>query len=230
MANKWKSTPGGVESCIALGLCVLAIAAGGYFLIFGGEPKQEETTPPQITAPEEQPVTPTAPVVETVLPAQVEEPSEDLTANDVPLEDVPVVAEAPRLVVSPLKGEVLAAFSVDELLYSETLADWRTHDGIDIAARAGTNVLAASAGTVLSVEDDALMGTTVTLEHSGGYQTVYANLQAKPPVSKGDSVTAGQIIGAVGSTAAAESAQGPHLHFSVTKDGDVVDPNTFLNS
>ena len=42
-------------------------------------------------------------------------------------------------------------------------------------------------------------------------------------------VTAGQVIGAVGTTAAAESAQGPHLHFSVTKDGDAVDPEEYLN-
>jgi murein DD-endopeptidase MepM/ murein hydrolase activator NlpD len=44
----------------------------------------------------------------------------------------------------------------------------------------------------------------------------------------GDSVSAGQIIGAVGSTAAAESAQSPHLHFAVSKDGDLVDPEEFL--
>ena len=99
---------------------------------------------------------------------------------------------------------------------------------MDISASAGTTVMAASAGTVLAVTDDALMGTTVTIEHSGGYQTTYANLQAKPAVSQGDTVSAGQIIGAVGTTAAAESAQGPHLHFSVTQDGDAVDPNSFL--
>ena len=72
-------------------------------------------------------------------------------------------------------------------------------------------------------------GTTVTLRHSGGYQTTYACLQATPAVEQGDTVTAGQVIGAVGTTAAAESAQGPHLHFSVTKDGDAVDTDEYLN-
>ena len=90
-------------------------------------------------------------------------------------------------------------------------------------------MLAASGGTVLSVSDDLLMGTTVVREHGNGYQTTYANLQQTPPVAQGDSVTAGQIIGTVGTTASAESAQGPHLHFSVTKDGDAVDPDTYLN-
>ena len=106
--------------------------------------------------------------------------------------------------------------------------DWRTHDGLDIAAAAGDAVLAASAGTVLSVTDDALMGTTVVIGHGGGYETTYASLQADPPVAEGESVSAGQVIGAVGATAAAEAAQGPHLHFAVTKDGAAVDPETFL--
>ena len=125
-------------------------------------------------------------------------------------------------------GDVLTAFSMEELVYSPTLGDWRTHNGVDIAAQQGTTVLAASAGAVLSVTDDPLMGTTVVLEHDNGYQTTYANLQAKPNVEAGDPVSAGQIIGAVGTTAAAESGQ-PHLHFAVTKDGKAVDPNEYLN-
>ena len=140
------------------------------------------------------------------------------------------MAEPPRLVVEPLKGEVLMAFSVDQLVYSPTLADWRTHDGVDISAKPGTTVLAATAGTVASVEDDPLMGTTVVIDHAGGYTATYANLQAKPTVEPGDLVTAGQIIGAVGTTAAAEAAQSPHLHFSVTRDGEAVDPSEFLKS
>ena len=81
-------------------------------------------------------------------------------------DDTPVAPEAPMAVVSPLQGEVVAAFSVDQLLYDETLEDWRTHDGVDIAAPEGDPVLAACAGTVVSVDDDALMGTTVVLRHT----------------------------------------------------------------
>ena len=120
------------------------------------------------------------------------------------------------------------AFSVDELAYNPTLEDWRTHDGVDIQAASGATVLAACNGTVLSVRDDPLMGTTVVVEHDGGYQTTYANLQSHPPVEAGEIVSAGQILGAVGDTAAAESAQGPHLHFSVSRDGEAVNPHEFL--
>ena len=164
------------------------------------------------------------------LPEEPEEETEPVVMPEVtiPVDDTPVVAEEPHVVVLPIQGEVLTAFSVDQLLYNETLDDWRTHDGVDIAAAEGDAVLAACAGTVSSITDDPLMGTTVVLEHDNGYQTTYANLQAKPNVEAGDPVSAGQIIGAVGTTAAAESGQ-PHLHFAVTKDGKAVDPNEYLS-
>ena len=50
-----------------------------------------------------------------------------------------VAAEAPRLVVTPLQGDVLTAFSMEELVYSPTLGDWRTHNGVDIAAQQGNH-------------------------------------------------------------------------------------------
>ncbi len=88
--------------------------------------------------------------------------------------------------------------------------------------------MAACAGKVTTVEDNSLMGTTVVIEHDGGYVTTYANLQTVPAVKVGDTVSAGQIIGAVGSTAIAEAALPAHLHFAVEKNGDAVDPQAFL--
>ena len=235
MKDRFKGALSGAGFYVTLSICLLAAAAGGYFLLLDSpavqeeEPAQESAAPaalPAQTQPEEE-ITPDQPEEpEEVQTPVVAMPEEPVTVDDT----VPVVAEAPHLVVSPLQGEVVSAFSVDQLTYNETLDDWRTHDGIDIAAQAGTHVLSASAGTVLAVEDDPLMGTTVVIEHAGGYQTTYANLQAQPTVAKGDTVSAGQIIGSVGTTAAAESASGPHLHFAVTCDGDAVDPQTFLDS
>lgn len=232
MENKRTGALSGVGFYVTLVICLLAAGIGGYFLLFGGQETAQEEDAPQtaVTAkapeiPEEQEP------VEAVSPAELaDEPStEPETELEPAVDDTPVVAAIPQVVMAPLEGEVVAAFSVDQLTYNETLGDWRTHDGIDIAAAEGTSVLAASGGTVLSVSDDLLMGTTVVLEHGNGYQTTYANLQQTPPVAQGDSVTAGQIIGTVGTTASAESAQGPHLHFSVTKNGDAVDPDTYLN-
>lgn len=229
MANKIKSLLGGGGFYAVLALCVVAVGVGGYFLLLRQEPQQEvpeETPDVQTTAPAELPEH--EPVVETV-PMEEPEEREPVSMPEVTVDDTPVAAEAPSVVVSPLQGEVVAAFSVDQLLYNETLDDWRTHDGVDIAATAGDAVLAASAGTVLSVSNDPMMGTTVVIGHSGGYETTYANLQTGPLVEEGESVSAGQAIGAVGTTAAAESAQGAHLHFAVTREGEAVDPQAFLD-
>ena len=230
MANKIKSLLGGGGFYAVLALCVVAVGVGGYFLLLRQEPRQEvpeETPDVQTTAPAELPEH--EPVVETVPMEEPEEEREPVSMPEVTVDDTPVAAEAPSVVAPPLQGEVVAAFSVDQLLYNETLDDWRAHDGVDIAAAAGDAVLAASAGTVLSVTDDPMMGTTVVIGHSDGYETTYANLQTDPLVEEGESVSAGQAIGAVGTTAAAESAQGAHLHFAVTREGEAVDPQAFLD-
>lgn len=238
--NRWKSIFGSAGFYAVLALCVLVVGVGGSVALFSGrdKPAEAQSVPAGtdlIIPAEETPVMPELPaLVETIGPAEEappeEEPPEEAPPPmpEVPVDDTPVTVEAPRLIVSPLNGEVVTVFSVDQLVYSETLGDWRTHDGIDIAAVQGTTVLSASSGTVASVTDDPLMGTTVTIRHDGGYETTYANLQARPNVEAGETVSAGQIIGAVGRTAAAESAQGPHLHFSVKKDGAPVDPNEYL--
>ena len=124
-------------------------------------------------------------------------------------------------------GKVSQAFSGNTLVYNPTLGDWRTHDGVDISAPAGTTVLAACAGTVASVTEDPLLGATVVLEHDDGYRTTYANLADKPDVAAGDQVNAGAVIGTVGTTAAAEEDT-PHLHFAVSRDGKAVNPQEFL--
>lgn len=238
MENKLKSVLSGTGFYVLLAVCLILAAVSGYFLLFAGDeeepapqkavsaPTQDLYVPAPSPAPEESESEPDA---EASAPASVEVEIVP-TMPEAEADDTPVIAEPPRLVVEPLKGEVLTAFSMDQLVYSPTLADWRTHDGVDISAKPGTTVLAASAGTVTSVEDDPLMGTTVVIEHQGGYTTTYANLQTKPTVQSGDQVTAGQIIGAVGTTAAAEAAQSPHLHFSVALDGEAVDPVAFLKS
>ena len=214
----------GTAFYIALFLGVTAVAVSGYWMLFPGNKEAESASKPQeIVVPSASEAVP--PVVkEEVKPAKKEEPK----PAEVPKKAVSAAPVAPQLIVSPLTGETLTVFSVAELLYSETLCDWRTHDGVDIAAAPGTQVLAACSGTVLSVADDDLMGTTVIIDHGSGYETVYSNLQSVPTVAPEQYVSAGQVIGSVGETALAESATAPHLHFAVTKDGKAIDPSDFL--
>ena len=133
----------------------------------------------------------------------------------------------PQKRVKPVAGETLASHALDMLCYNQTTRDWRTHDGVDIAAEAGTQVAAAADGTVYSVYEDETMGMTLVLHHEGGYTTTYASLETVS-VEAGDAVTAGQTVGTVGSTALLETAIGDHLHFAVACQGQPVDPAEFL--
>ena len=230
---------GGTGLYIALFLGVTALAVAGYWTLLpkNTTDKDAENVSAQAEVPVQEPVEmPEADFDEDdLLPP---EPKEDLAVmneaagaeDSIPAMEstTDVTPEAPRLVVAPLVGEEVAAFSVDELKYNETLGDWRTHDGVDIAAEVGTQVLAACSGTVTQVIDDDLMGTSVTIAHDDGYETIYSNLQSVPTVSEGQEVSAGEVIGSVGCTSIAEFAVPAHLHFGVTKDGVPCDPETFL--
>ena len=218
---------GGTGLYIALFLGVTALAVAGYWTLLpkNTADKDAENVSSQVELPvqDETPQMPEAELPqEAAKPAEpVEEPPEDLTVMD---EATGVEDTVPAMV-----GEEVAAFSVDELTYNETLGDWRTHDGIDIAAEVGTQVIAACSGVVTAVRDDDMMGTLVTIAHDDGYETTYANLRSSPGVGEGQYVSAGEVIGAVGSSSIAEFSMPAHLHFSVSKDGVPCDPKEFLN-
>ena len=128
----------------------------------------------------------------------------------------------------PVEGETAAAYAVDKLAYNETTRDWRVHNGVDLTAAAGTEVQAAADGTVYTVYDDDLMGTTVVIRHSGGYVTTYSSLSEETAVAAGDTVSCGDTIGTVGQTALTEKALEPHVHFSVTCNDQGMDPAEFV--
>ncbi len=129
---------------------------------------------------------------------------------------------------APVEGEVQKEYAVDKLVYSETLKEWVTHTGIDIKAEKTTVVKAAEEGTVTAIKNDPRYGITVIIEHSGGYETRYANLLTAEFVTVGEKVTKGQTIGTVGDTGAFEILDEPHLHFELLKDGEYQDPTSII--
>ncbi len=128
----------------------------------------------------------------------------------------------------PVEGQVVTEFAKDTLIYSNTLQEWVTHNGIDIKADKTTVVKASTEGTVKSIKNDPRYGITVVIEHVNGYQTVYSNLLTAEFVKEGETVKQGQTIGTVGNTATFEIADDSHLHFEIIKDGEYVDPNLYL--
>jgi murein DD-endopeptidase MepM/ murein hydrolase activator NlpD len=181
------------------------------------EPVMTEPEPDEEVATEEG-----EDAVDTVLEADEIEESEETAAWTEPV-------SVPRpMFVWPLTGEVETPYSVTALIYNKTMADWRTHDGLDIAAELGTQVMAAASGVVEKVYKDDMYGMTVVIDHGGGLKSYYSNLAETPTVYEGDSVVTGEIIGAVGDTALAESGEVTHLHFAMTLEGRSVDPMEYL--
>ena len=129
---------------------------------------------------------------------------------------------------SPVSGEEIYGYSMEALSYNQTTRDWRVHNGVDIAAEEGAKVCAAADGQVYTVYEDDSMGYTVVIRHEGGYTTKYSSLSQEIPVKAGDTVTMGQTIGYVGSTALVETTLGSHVHFSVTYQDTPMDPADFL--
>ncbi len=128
----------------------------------------------------------------------------------------------------PITGAVTKDYSGDELVYSQTMDDWRTHNGIDIAAEEGTDVQAVADGTVEAVTNSSMMGTTVIILHPSGLRSIYSNLAEKELVAPGDTVTKGSIIGKTGDTASEEVSEPPHLHFEISLNEEPVNPHDYL--
>jgi murein DD-endopeptidase MepM/ murein hydrolase activator NlpD len=220
-------------------LCVLVI--GGTAWIFSAAMDSTKPVEPSLqTRPSTPPRTPDPGAVYTWMPeivpprqaspepteAPAEEPENGAEAAELPPEEAAeVIATAFGW---PIKGEICSGYSVDRLQYDRTMQDWRTHSAIDIEAELGEKVLAAGDGIVERIYTDQMYGVTVVLYHGAGLRSIYCNLAGTPTVQTGDTVSLGQVIGAVGDTADAENGDVNHLHFAMTLDETRVDPLTFL--
>ena len=207
--NKHGRGFGGKGYYIALVLCAAAIGITSYVYSSGREDDAVQTanTPLAITEAAELPTAGTA----ATAPAETAAPTAGRLATQ-----------------APVQGEVLSGYAMEVLSYNQTTRDWRVHNGVDFAAAAGTAVTAAADGEVYTVYEDDQMGMTVVIRHEGGYTTRYSSLGADVAVSAGQQVLMGQTIGTVGTSALMENALGDHVHFTVTKDDEPVDPMEFL--
>ena len=209
---------------IALILCAAAIWITGYVFYRNEQPAQEislEETYEDVlvgtlgtedvaviaTEPQSQPTSPSSPR-ETTAPAPTEKKA--------------------LKTVSPVSGAEIFGYSMEALSYNQTTRDWRVHNGIDLAADAGTQVVAAADGVVYTITEDEALGHTVVIRHDDGYTTRYSSLAEEVMVKAGDQVTAGQAIGSAADSAITESTLGSHVHFSVTRHDQPIDPAEFL--
>ena len=223
-------------------ICVAAIALSGLYLyrsvnnslddltdqpVSGTTPITSPSPSPEVTPSPKVTVSPKPSV--TVTPSPSPSPSPSASPAPSPsFSPAPKPSPAALVFTWPLNGSIISDFSVEALAYDVTMGDWRTHSGLDIAAAAGTKVMATASGTVSTIYEDDLLGTTVVIDHGSGLTSVYSNLAETPAVNIGQSVSTGTVIGSVGSTAAAESGLAPHLHFALFKNDKAVNPLDYL--
>lgn len=123
----------------------------------------------------------------------------------------------------PAPGAVTSKFGYRDDPFNRGV---KPHEGIDIDNSSGTPIKSAGAGVVTYSGYTSDYGNMIVISHGSGYQTKYAHLSDRN-VGTGDTVKKGQIIGAMGSSG---RSTGSHLHFEVTRDGVLLDPEDVITS
>lgn len=123
-----------------------------------------------------------------------------------------------KLTVKPVSGIITSRFGSRESIRSSG------HSGLDIATKKGTNIKAAAGGTVLFAGYSGAYGNVVKISHGSGIKTYYAHC-SKLYVKTGDTVSAGDVIAAVGSTG---NSTGNHLHLEIRLNGNKINPQLYL--
>lgn len=114
--------------------------------------------------------------------------------------------------------------------HNKTLNCYHFHTGLDLAGEAGTNVLACLDGKVENIiKDDLLDGNVVTIAHENGIRTSYFFINVAENLKVGDKVSRGQVIGTIAEATGSEYKEGAHLHFEVTVNGELADPEEYLD-
>lgn len=196
---------------LVLGLCVLAVGCVSFLSYRASQQKLAETPLDHSNAQGVE-------KVEENIPDQREETSEDNKNNQTPQ------AAAAEYSAPIENGEIIAQYSPEKPLYSYTLNDWRTHNGIDIAAAAGTEVANVCEGVVETVAQDDLMGNMVTVRHTDGKVSRYASL-ATVTAEEGQLLKRGDIIGTVGTSMLLECGETDHLHYELWSEEQPVEPS-----
>jgi murein DD-endopeptidase MepM/ murein hydrolase activator NlpD len=127
-----------------------------------------------------------------------------------------------RLFIYPTRGTITSVFGIRKDPFTGVN---RFHNGVDLANDIGTPIVAAMSGKVAMLGYNPNFGKYIILSHPEGFQTLYGHLDAFY-VKRGDRIRQGQQIGAMGNSG---YSTGSHLHFSIFRRGEPVDPMRYLH-
>jgi murein DD-endopeptidase MepM/ murein hydrolase activator NlpD len=126
--------------------------------------------------------------------------------------------------IKPINGSILKIYSIDKLIYSNTLETWKIHDGIDIKANLNDNVYATEKGIIEKIYNDSYYGSTVIIDHGQGYKSIYSNVLST--LKTKDIVKKSQVIGKVVNDAISEIKDDVHIHYMLMFNNETIDPNS----
>ena len=204
---------------VAVGGIVVATVANGNNL--ETQVPEESITTTKRSIPTTSTTTPDASVDNVVTGIQDEHTEAAAKPTETPTEPAAEANTQPALFVLPLTNEVIKEFSDGKLVYSNTMKDWRVHNGVDFKGDDGQEVKALADGTITAIEEDVMWGRTITIDHGLGITSKYCGVNAEGIVVD-DKVEVGSVIGFL-SAIPCESEDGPHLHLEITKDGNFID-------
>ncbi len=128
----------------------------------------------------------------------------------------------------PMGNDIVKDYSNGEMVYSDTMGDWRVHNGIDFGGSAGNDVVAVSDGRIFKVYEDSFWGTVAEIDHGNGMIVRYCGLKSGSVLPEGGEVKKGDKIGSLGHIPV-ELVDSDHLHLEVLIDGEIADPLEALN-
>ncbi len=127
----------------------------------------------------------------------------------------------------PVNGNVVMNYSVDRVVYHETLEQFKCNPAIIIDAKVGTEVLSAATGVITSIEEVDETGLTVTASIGSGYSLVYGQLK-DVKFKVGDTVKEGEVLGVIAEPSIYYTVEGSNLYFQVMKEDSTIDPMLLL--
>lgn len=220
----------------ALGLCLLGAATVGFSAMGNKEPQ----VTPETTTKKEEIITVRdvneKPTENNMVEIDIDEfttkvPEEPSTAavfdNDAQKVNEEKETQAKKVFSAPLSQGIGADFSMGVPVFSQTMNDYRTHNGVDFKGVKGESVKAVTSGKVIAVEKNAVWGNTVTIDHGDGIVSKTSGLADEALITNGSEVNENTVIGVVGAVPV-ESKDESHVHLEIRVNGEIVDPLEIL--
>ena len=129
----------------------------------------------------------------------------------------------------PVSGAILMDYSMNTTTYFKTLNQYQCNPALLIAADVNSEVHCAYNGTVESISNTAELGLCVTINVGNDYRMIYGQLK-DVPVTEGQAVTTGSVLGNIAQPTRYYLEEGPHLYFEITRDDIPVDPKLYLET